>query len=132
MGEVDPDKVMNEVFPTNNMADVSATVQGRNAMQDKPAPGVPGTETVGPAEMGLAPEMVPASFDSPMMSSPAVPTGGGPTPKPNGLGNSMDGAQNGARMGASLQESDPEGDAAKIWEELEEELLDLAGGDGGE
>ena len=132
MGEVDPDKVMNEVFPTNNMADVAATVQGRNAMQEKPAPGVPNMETVGPAEMGLAPEMMPASFDSPMMPSPAIPTGGGPTPKPNGLGNSMDGAQNGARMGASLQESDPEGDAAKIWEELEDELLDLAGRDGGE
>ena len=91
---------------------------------------MPGPGAATPAEMGLAPEMMPISFDNPAYPSPDRQTGS--TPTPTGMGPSMDGAQNGARMGASLQESDPEGDAAKIWEELEEELLDLASDNGSE
>ena len=114
MGEVDPEKIVNEVFPSHNMADAAAANVERDAAKGEVGNPAGGSSPPG----GLPPEMMPVSANR----QPAS------TPPPSGLGNSMDGAQDGARMGASIQEAAKVdmADVEKIWNDIERQLLDLA------
>lgn len=126
MGEIDPDKVVDGIFPSSSMADAATTNEQKAAVKgdiQDPSMGAP---------VAMTPEMMPVGMGAPPPGQPVIPNGqqpgraASPTTKPNGLGNSMDGAQEGARMGASLQEA--EVDQAKIeeiWNQIESELLQM-------
>jgi hypothetical protein len=138
MGEVDPDKIVDGIFPSSSMADAAAMNEEKAAVkgeiEDPASSGAP---------MNLTPDMMPVGMGpvppNPMIgggapAQPGIPNGQQPgrsgtsTPSPPrpGLGNSMDGAQNGARMGASLQEahvSHPE--VEEIWKQIESELMEM-------
>jgi hypothetical protein len=126
MGEVDPDKIVDGIFPSSSMADAATTNEEKAAVKgdiQDPNMGAPVT---------MSPEMMPVGMGGPPPGQPAVPNGqqpgraASPTMKPNGLGNSMDGAQNGARMGASLQEAEvDQTKIEEIWKQIESDLLEM-------
>lgn len=113
-GEVEPERIVDKIFPSHNLADQFSTEANR---EGGAAPGSGGPPlSPGPADPSLAPV-----GDMGVTPAPGRPPTGA-TPRP-GMGNSMDGAQNGARMGASLQEAarmDEEFD--RIWGQVEREI----------
>lgn len=117
MGEVDPDKIVNEVFPSQNLADAAAMNEDKSAMKGEVTQ--PGGGSPPPG--GLPPEMTPVGATS----STGVERQPASTPPPSGLGNSMDGAQDGARMGASIQEANVK-EIEQIWDDIEKALIKMA------
>ncbi len=130
MGEMDPDKIVDSIFPSSSMADAATTNEEKAAVKgdfEDPMMGAP---------TAMPPEMMPVGMGPPPAG---VPMGGGMPPNgqapgrkadnlntPGGLGYSMDGAQNGARMGASLQEAEINyAEVEKIWKQIESELLEM-------
>ena len=138
MGEVDPDKIVDGIFPSSSMADAAAMNEEKAAVkgeiEDPASSGAPVALTPDMMPVGMGPVPPNPMINGGAPAQPGVPNGQQPgrsgtsTPSPPrpGLGNSMDGAQNGARMGASLQEahvSHPE--VEEIWRQIESELLEM-------
>jgi hypothetical protein len=128
MGEMDPDKIVDSIFPSSSMADAATTNEEKAAVKgefEDPNMGAP---------VAMSPEMMPVGMGPPPAGMPVQPPNGqAPGRKannlntPGGLGYSMDGAQNGARMGASLQEAEliDYDEIKQIWEQIESDLLEM-------
>jgi hypothetical protein len=131
MGEVDPDKIVDSIFPSSSMADAATTNEEKAAVKgDIADPAVSGMPTAMPPEM-MPVGMGPAPAGTSTGAQP-FPNGHAPGRKaanlntPGGMGYSMDGAQNGARMGNSLQEAEIDySDIEKVWRQIESDLLEM-------
>lgn len=116
MGDIDPEKTVNRVFPTIDFATKAGQTDTKNA-------GGPAPNQVGGT--GLGPDMQPIGDTGGALArtSPAMPPA-------TGQGNSISGDQQGARMGTSisggtLKESSVADNIEYVWDEIEKSLLSI-------